>query len=79
MQRLTANDMARVNAQVVTYYGMEPETLHDVITTAQHNAERLEREAEDLKQQASEKIKAAKEAQIMLQAALKAQQHQQRQ
>ena len=51
--------MARVNAQVVTYFHMEPETLHDVITTAQHNAERLEREAEDLKQQASEKIKAA--------------------
>ena len=79
MQRLTANDMARVNAQAVTYYNMEPETLHDVIATANLNYERLQREAEDLKQQASEKIKAAKEAQIMLQAALKAQQHQQRQ
>ena len=71
--------MARVNAQAVTYYNMEPETLHDVIATANLNYERLQREAEDLKQQASEKIKAAKEAQIMLQAALKAQQHQQRQ
>ena len=79
MNRLTAAEMARANAQVVTYFHMEPETLNDVITTARLNAEQLEREAEDLKQLAADKIKEAQEAKIMLRAAELAAEQQQQQ
>ena len=45
---LSASDIARVNAQAVTYYNMEPETLHDVISTAGSKYQRLRREAEKI-------------------------------
>ena len=39
----------RIKTQAATYILMEPETLHDIITTADAKYQRLRREAEDLK------------------------------
>ena len=76
-QQLSESD--RIKTQAATYILMEPETLHDIITTADAKYQRLRREAEDLQMKASAKTRAAKETHIMLQAAIKAQEQQMRQ
>ena len=58
MSQLSESD--RVKAQAETYYNMEPETLHDIISTAGSKYQRLRREAEDLQMKASAKTRAAK-------------------
>ena len=75
-QQLSESD--RIKTQAATYILMEPETLHDIITTADAKYQRLRREAEDLQMKASAKTRAAKETHIMLQAAIKAQEQQMR-
>ena len=49
----------RIKTQAATYILMEPETLHDIITTADAKYQRLRREAEDLQMKASAKTRAA--------------------